>query len=152
MAWPLAIAGLTDTLLSLGRSADAHALVAAAYAQSKARGMHATVFEIVRMLGLTEARLGRYDQASARLDQLIADQSALGVSGLNLGASYEARARAAIWAGDTQAVKRYSALAAQQYRYGHGSMLSVRYERLMEEAQMHKRKPRRPLSGEPRVE
>ena len=143
LAWPLAIAGLTDTLLALDRPAEAHALVAAAYALSQARQMHATVFEVVRMLGLTEARLGRYDQGSARLDKLIADQRSLGVSGLNLGASYEARARAAIWAGDTPAVERFSGLAAQQYRYGHGSMLGVRYERLMEEAQMHKRKPRR---------
>ena len=143
LAWPLAVAGLTDTLLALERVTEAHALAAAAYAQSQAREMHATVFEIVRVLGLTEARLGRYEQASARLDKLIADQRSLGVSGLNLGASYEARARAAIWAGDAQAVGRFGARAAQQYRYGQGSMLGVRYERLMEEAQMHARKPRK---------
>jgi len=143
LAWPLAVAGLTDTLLSLDRTTEAHTLVAAAYAISQARQMHATVFEVARMLGLTETRLGRYDQGSVRLDKVIADQRSLGVSGLNLGASYEARARAAIWAGDTPAVERFSALAAQQYRYGHGSMLGVRYERLMEEAQMHKRKPRK---------
>jgi tetratricopeptide (TPR) repeat protein len=143
LAWPLAISGLTDILLALDRTAEAHALVAAAYALSQARQMHATVFEVVRMLGLTEARLGRYEQASERLDKVIADQRSLGVSGLNLGASYEARARAAIWAGDSAAFERFSALAAQQYRYGHGSMLGVRYERLMEEAQMHKGKPRK---------
>jgi tetratricopeptide (TPR) repeat protein len=140
LAWPLAIAGLADTLLALDRPADAHTLVAAAYTLSQARRMHATVFEIKRMLGLTEARLGRYEQASARLNQLIADQRSLGVSGLNLGASYEARARAAIWAGDPAAVEHYGTLAAQQYRYGHGSILGVRYERLLEEAQLHKRK------------
>ena len=145
LAWPIAVAGLTDTLLALDRPEDAHALVAAAYALSQARQMHATVFEIVRMLGLCEARLGRYDQGSARLDKVIADQRSLGVSGLNLGASYEARARAAIWAGDGPAVERFSALAAQQYRYGHGSMLGVRYERLLEEAQMSTQKPRKPL-------
>jgi len=143
LAWPLAVAGLTDTLLALDRPAEAHALVAAAYALSQARHMHATVFEIVRMLGLSEALVGRHEQGCARLDKLIADQRSLGVSGLNLGASYEARARAAIWAGDAAAVEHFSALAGQQYRYGHGSMLGVRYERLLEEAQMHKRKPRK---------
>ena len=97
----------------------------------------------MRVLGLAEARLGRYEQASARLDKLIADQRSLGESGLNLGASYEARARAAICAGDSQAVGRFGALAAQQYRYRQGFMLGVRYERLMEEAQMHARKPRK---------
>lgn len=154
LAWPLAIVGLAETLLALDRPTQAHALVSAAYALSQARQMHASVFEIVRMLGLCEARLGRYEQASSRLDKVIADQRALGVSGLNLGASYEARARAAIWAGDTPAIERFSALAAQQYRYGQGSMLGVRYERLMEEAQLHKRKPRklRPLATIPHID
>jgi serine/threonine protein kinase len=154
LAWPLAVAGLTETLLALDRAEDAYALAAQAYAQSQERQMRATVFEIRRVLGLSEAKLGRHAAGEARLDQLIADQRGLGVSGLNLGASYEARARAAIWAGDTPAVERFAALAAQQYRYGHGSMLGVRYERLMDEAQMHphkvgKRKPKAPTSSKP---
>jgi hypothetical protein len=136
LAWPLAVAGLSETLLALDRAEEAHALAADAYARSQQRQMRATVFEVARILGLAETKIGRYAEGAARIDEVIAQQCELGVSGLNLGASYEARARAAIWAGDTAAVERYAALAAQQYRYGQGSMLGVRYERLMEEAQM----------------
>jgi hypothetical protein len=53
---------------------------------------------------------------------------------LNLGATYEARARIAIWAEDSAAVEKYAGLTAQEYRHGRGSPLGARYERLMEEA------------------
>jgi serine/threonine protein kinase len=141
LAWPLAVAGLTETLIALDRAEDAHALASAAYTQSQARNM--TVYEIVRALGLAEAKLGRYAQGAARLDALIAEQRGLGVTGLNIGSSCEARARAAIWAHDTPAFEHFSELTAQLYRYGRGSMLGVRYERLLEEAQAYKRKAQR---------
>lgn len=140
LAWPLAVAGLAETLLALDRAEEAHTLAGAAYARSQQRQMRATVFEVKRILGLAETKIGRYAEGAARIDEVIAQQRELGVSGINLGASYEARARAAIWAGDTAAVERYAALAAQQYRYGQGSMLGARYERLMEEAQLSQRK------------
>ena len=56
------------------------------------------------------------------------------VSGLLLGATYEARARVAIWAGDEPAVEKYGRLTAAEYRHGRGSPLGARYERLMDEA------------------
>jgi hypothetical protein len=53
---------------------------------------------------------------------------------LNLGATYEARTRVAIAAGDEAAVHEYASLTAREYRHRHGSPLGSRYERLMEEA------------------
>jgi hypothetical protein len=90
--------------------------------------------EVVRALALAEAKVGDHAQAAARLDALLEAQLALGISGLNLGASYEARARVAIWASDHAAVDHFAQLTAEQFRHGRGSMLGVRYERLMSEA------------------
>ena len=96
--------------------------------------MRASAHEIDRALALAEASLGQHEAAAARLDALIEQQPALGVVELNLGASYEARARIAIWAGQPTVVEQYASLAATQYRHGHGSPLGARYERLMDEA------------------
>jgi hypothetical protein len=78
---------------------------------------------------------------------LIAQQRALGVTGLHLGATYEARARIAIWDEDTAAIERYTQLTAEEYRHGSGSALGARYERLMSEA---RRASVRPTSAQAR--
>jgi hypothetical protein len=68
------------------------------------------------------------------MERVIHEQLEYGISGLNLGASYEARTRVAIWAGEEFAVNEYASLTAREYRHRHGSPLGGRYERLMEEA------------------
>jgi hypothetical protein len=90
--------------------------------------------EVGRSLALAEAKLGEHAAAAARLDALIREQLARGIRGLNLGATYEARARVAIWAGDTAAVEHFGRLTAEQYRHGSGSPLGARYEALMNDA------------------
>jgi hypothetical protein len=86
------------------------------------------------VLAVAEARLGHYDQAVRRLDAIIAEQTAFGVTGLLLGASFEARARIAIWMGDEAAVQLYGRRTAREYRHGAGCPVGARYERLMDEA------------------
>jgi hypothetical protein len=134
MAWPPATASYVETLVSLDRAEEARVCAEAALALCAQRGMVASAYDIVRALALAEAKLGLYPPAVSRLDTLIAQQRALGMSGLNIGASYEARARVAIWAGDGAAVEHFGSLAAEQYRHGRGSSLGARYERLMDEA------------------
>ena len=59
-----------------------------------------SALDVERALALAEAKLGDLaarGRAPRRGDRA---QLALGVAGLNLGTSYEARARIAIWAGD----------------------------------------------------
>ena len=65
---------------------------------------------------------------------MIEEQVAFKVTGLQLGASYEACTRIAIWSGDIARLQRYAPLTAREYRHGRGSPLGARYERLMEEA------------------
>lgn len=90
--------------------------------------------DVSRALALAEAKLGLHDQAAARLAAVIEHQLELGISGLRLGANYEARARVAIWAADPMTAGEYMRLTAREYRYGQGSALGARYERLFQEA------------------
>jgi tetratricopeptide (TPR) repeat protein len=133
-AFPPAAAGLVETLTALGAHAEALEKGEQALVICAALGIGVTAHEIVRATALADAKLGNFDRAASRLELVIKEQLELGVTGLNLGASYEARARVAIWAGDTAAVEAYGRLTAQEYRHGRGSPLGARYERLMEEA------------------
>jgi hypothetical protein len=133
-AWPMATAALVDTLVQLDRAEEAKALAQHALAECVRREIGPPSHDIVRALALAEGTLGEHAQAAARLDGLLEMQRARGVTGLMLGASYEARARVAIWAGDHAGVERFALLTAEQYRHGRGSTLGVRYERLMGEA------------------
>jgi hypothetical protein len=84
-------------------------------------------------LALVEAKHGALDQGCARLDAVITEQLALGSCGLVLGASYEARTRIAIWAGDHELATHFAQLTANEYRHGTSSALAARYERLLQE-------------------
>jgi len=133
-AFPPASAGLVETLTALGAHAEALEFGERALATCREHGIGVSAHELARATALADAKLGNFDRAVSRLDRVIADQRDLGVTGLNLGASYEARARVAIWSGDAAAVEKYTRLTAQEYRHGGGSPLGARYERLMEEA------------------
>jgi len=132
--WPRAMGCRIDVLVDLGRFAEARSAGERALERASQLGLTVATHDIARALALAEAKLGDYTSATARLAQVIAEQKELGVSGLILGASYEARARIAIWVGDTAAVEEYGRLTAQEYRHGRGSPLGALYERLMADA------------------
>jgi hypothetical protein len=132
--WVAAQAGRAEALLGLGSTQEARASAAAALATCDALGIGSHANDVVRVLALAEAGLGEFAAAAARLDALIAKQTAMGVTGLRLGLSYEARAQVAIGSGDEAAFDRYARLTAQEYRYGARCPIGVRYERLLNEA------------------
>ena len=133
-AWPPAVAGYLETLVSLGRPEEAKTCGEQALATCEKLGIGVVSHEISRALALAEAKLGDYAKAAERLETLIARQKEMGTKGLILGASYEARARIAIWAGDEAALTEFASLTAREYRHGRGSPLGARWERLMAEA------------------
>jgi hypothetical protein len=133
-AWPRLEAAYIETLVSLDRALEARARGLRALATCAEREIDAAAIAIVRALALAEAKLGDYAQACARLEALIGQLTQLGISGLELGATYEARARIAIWSSDKAAIEHYGRLAAMQYRHGQSSPVGARYERLMDEA------------------
>jgi hypothetical protein len=133
-AWPAALSGYVETLVALDRAEQAKALAEEGFELCRTRGLHSSTFDIPRALALAEAKLGAYERAATLLDTVIARQRELGVTGLQLGASYEARARVAIWAGDHTALEHYARLVAEQFRHGAGSSLGARYQRLVKDA------------------
>jgi tetratricopeptide (TPR) repeat protein len=146
-AWPRVTSAYIETLVERGQYAEAQKLGDKALDQCREYGIGVSRFEIERAIALVEAKLNDHTTAAARLERLIAAQLELGVSGLNLGLSYEARARIAIWAGDNPAVETYTRLAARQYRLGRASSLGARYERLMLEARAAGIRSLRPADG-----
>jgi tetratricopeptide (TPR) repeat protein len=134
IVWPPAVAAYLETLVGLGRHEEAKRCGERALATCETLGIGVLSHDISRALALAEAKLGDHAKAVARLDALIATQRQMGVAGLILGASYEARARIAIWAGDEAALTEYAALTAREYRHGRRSPLGARWEQLMAEA------------------
>jgi hypothetical protein len=131
--WVASQAGLAETLLGMDRAVQARASASAALEVCEARQIRSHAYDLARMLALAEAKLGQ-PGAAERLEALIAEQLQLGVAGLRLGLSYEARAQIALWTGDDSAFHHYARLTAREYRYGARSPLGARYERLVNDA------------------
>jgi hypothetical protein len=133
--WCGAIASKMEALMGLERYADAERVGKRALEYRERLEIGVPAHDISRSLALAEGRLGEHAVAAARLSAVIEAQLALGISGLRLGASYEARARIAIWANDPALAEEYMRHTAREYRYGQGSALGARYERLVQEAE-----------------
>jgi hypothetical protein len=135
-AWLCASAAALSTLLDLGRVDEARARGEHVLAQCQMLEISVSAQPVACELALAEARSGLGQQAIERVEAVIADQLGRGVSGLQLGASYETRARVAIaLRSDTDAV-HFAALAAQEHRHGAGTALNSRYGRLLQEARL----------------
>jgi hypothetical protein len=133
-AWLRASAAALSTLLELGRVDEARARGEAVLAQSTALEISIAAQRVERELALAEAMSGHSARAIERIEGVIAEQRQRGVSGLQLGASYEARARVAIALGNADDAARYAELAASEFRHGSGEALSSPYGRLLQEA------------------
>jgi tetratricopeptide (TPR) repeat protein len=134
LPWTAAATAYVEVLFELGRHEDARALAERALARCGEAGLVGVTHELKRLLALSEGKLGDLAGAAARLEALVETISEHTGPGLLLGASYESRARVAIWAGDRAAVERYAKLALHEYRRGRASALGARYELLMQEA------------------
>jgi hypothetical protein len=132
--WVAAEGGMCETLLGLERPAEARTVALAALEICQKLDIRTYSNDLVRLLALAEAKLGEFGAAIARLERLIESQNAIGVTGLRLGITYEARAEIALWNDDARAFDQFARLTAREYRHGAGSPLGTRYERLTREA------------------
>jgi hypothetical protein len=145
-AWIAAQSGRSEVLLALDRADEARAAASSALATCEALQIGARSNDLSRALALAEASLGEHAAAIERLERLISAQTTLGVSGLKLGLSYEARARVAIWADDETQFEHFARLTAREYRHGARSPLGARYESLLNEARRRGFQPNVALS------
>jgi hypothetical protein len=120
-------------LCELDRAEEAIARGTPELARCEAMGMRQQARSLMLSIASAEAKLGRHAEGSRRADAVIAEQRALGVTGLQLGKSYEVSARIAIFAKDAPAFRHFATLANEQYRAGKSSVLGALYERLMDE-------------------
>ena len=99
-----------QVLLALERHADALAW-GERYLEQAARSELGYVSEYLRMtLAVAQAKLGLADAATHGAERAIAQFEALGITGLNLGLAYEARARVAIALGARAEFEHYAML------------------------------------------
>jgi hypothetical protein len=110
-SWVNACAGVCAALTALDRCEDAIAAGEAALARCAELGMQVLPHRISVPLALAEAKHGRIREAARRVDAVIEEQLELGVFGVALAASYEARAKIAIATRDAEAVLRLGELA-----------------------------------------
>lgn len=129
VCWPAACAGYVETLNELGRYAEARAYAERALQVCSERGIEVTAHAVVRALALAEAKSGEgaAARASARLSRLLDEQRSLGIKGIQLAATYEARAKVALSQQDSKSYREYARLGAAEYHEAHTSSLSTRY-------------------------
>jgi tetratricopeptide (TPR) repeat protein len=125
--WPAASAGYVETLCELGRAAEACALGEQALKVCNEHEIDVAAHGIVRALALAEAKTGETAGAIARLLALLEEQRALGVKGIQLAATYEARAKVALCMQDNASYREYARLGAAEYHEAHTSSLATRY-------------------------
>jgi tetratricopeptide (TPR) repeat protein len=133
---PWAIAGTVaavELFVELGRHEEALALGLSELGRCEASGMRYYARNLSRVVASAEAKLGRFEDASGRVEAVVAEQKALGIVGLQLGQSYELLARIALGKGDAERFRRFAALTREQYQPGKSSVLGALYERLMDE-------------------
>ena len=133
---PSVIAGRTlavELLAELGRADEAFRLGKEELARCEALGMRYFARNLSRAVAAAEAKLGQTAPALERVQAVITEQVALGVTGLALGRSYELGARIALEARYTEAFRTFAALAREQYHPGESSVLGALYERLMDD-------------------
>jgi hypothetical protein len=133
LAWSSLAAAYVEVLVELGDDERADSWGRHALQVLLDNGVE-NRWALERALALAEAKRDR-DAAVARLNGVIEAQRALGVSGVNLGATYEAQLRVAIVAKDKAAIDAYAELITREYRHGLRSGLGARYERLAEEVE-----------------
>jgi len=121
-------------LVELDRIEDALSCGQPMLAQCQAEEMHFHARNLMTVVALAEALNGNTERALSLIREVIAKQHELGVSGLQLGLSYEQRAHIAIVMNDEKTFQKYAQLCQEQYRVGHNPVLTAKYEKLVEEA------------------
>jgi hypothetical protein len=93
------------------------------------------------------ALAGRAQEGIALADALLAEIEAEQARGLHRAALYEARAKAALAAGDSAGFDSFAERCSTEYRIGRNPALVAKYERLMQFAERHGHSPRATSAG-----
>jgi serine/threonine-protein kinase len=133
--WPWAAGCEIECLRHLNQLETAREVGEQRVREADAAGLRVMRDHIETFLALVEGQLGLFDLATARLDRGIEYREFYGMYGLNLGWSYEARARVSLWMSDRDGFERCMRHCAEHYQGGRDNpALAARYEQLMQAA------------------
>jgi len=130
-AWPLASAGLAETLIERGDYQRAVELARSALLRCQVQEAMSASHLLVRALGLALAKLGKHAQAAELLSSHIERARAAQSTGIYLGFLYEAHALIATETGDVTNVLHYARLAMHEYRRSGANAIGARCEQLI---------------------
>ena len=131
--WPLAAQAHVLVLLELGHSSRAFEC-AASYIKSAASKLDYVPDGLQLAWGLAQAHMG-LREASRAIDSVIERLREAGVTGLHLGAAYEARARVALCQRDMGAFAYFAELCRQSYCAYQNPALIAKHHRLLQAGQ-----------------
>jgi hypothetical protein len=134
MSWAITANRVLQLLNRQARFEETVARGNAMLVTMKQQGMADNGYALMTQLALAEAALGDHTNALLHAEAAISDLEMRGARGIALGAAYEARARVAMHAKDTEAFERYAQLCDEQYRIGQNAALVARTQRLLRDA------------------
>jgi Protein kinase domain/AAA ATPase domain len=132
--WTYAAGGQLRALLELGRADEARALGLRYVRCARDAGLQLTLHAVELALADSEAALGMFEAARARVEELTARALAASVRGVQLGIIYEAGARHAVLARDRAAFAHYHKAAAETLGHARHPAFSARLEQLADQA------------------
>ena len=133
--WPWVAGSEIECMRGLEQLQQARSVGLKHIEEAAAAGLRLMRDHVETHLALVEAELGAFDSAVQRLDRANQYREQLGMRGLNMGWSYEARARVALQMNDRDGFERYLRLCSDHYDRGRGNpALAARRERLLQSA------------------
>ncbi len=133
--WAEIAGAYVKTLFELGRYEEARSVGQEALEEAAGAGLGYMCNYIKMPLALAQAKLGDAEAAVKTSQSVVDSFKALGSTGINLGLSYETRARVAICTKNPADCNEYIGLCSEQFCSKGKRALIAKYERLLQEAQ-----------------
>lgn len=134
MVWPYLSFGFLRTLFALQRYQEVKDRANELIERGELVEIGYVLNYLKMQLALAEAELDETENAVRHAQEVIDAFEKLGLTGLNLGLAYETRARVAVIVEDKKVFTTYARLCAEQYRAGHNQALTIKYEKLVQDA------------------
>jgi hypothetical protein len=131
--WPWAAGCEIECLRHMNLLEEARSVGEQRVREASEAGLRVMRDHVETFLALAEGQLGLFESAVERLDRGIEYRERYGMYGLNLGWSYEARARVSLWMNDRVGFERCVRSCAEHYQGGRDNpALAARYAQLIQ--------------------
>lgn len=132
LTWPHAVGGYIKSLCEFNRLGEAKTFGERSLIEADRVGLIGEANFIRMPLALIKAQSGEFEKALELCDIAMEIYRTLGATGLNPGLAFETRARVAVLMKDSQGFETYAKRCAEQYKAGHNTALTAKYEKLIQ--------------------